>query len=253
MENLDVTRALLEEQRQSSVVKVMEKVTHVWVVDNYSTRRNIGVGESIESDPIAVGGYSFTIRWYPQGKHQATHNDGRMSLCIKNQSTQVAEVVTAFAFLPKYPLPGLDISRSSFDDRRMYRQYVALEPGLEYGNSGFWQNCLHWYTYVSNDCIKIRATIGVFVERPLCMVRQPFDRTIFFRVAHKRFYAEESVLRRRCPALLALSDSDMDVWIAGGDTDIFDVSIQFLLKHFFSHPFVAHISFRFAGRAMVYL
>lgn len=202
----------------------MEEVCCEVLVQNYSSFKNVGVGQSIESEAIEVGGHSFTLRFYPQGRDQRSHIDNSMSLCIKNQSAESVEVVYAFEFMEQYPFPARSqLGRcSQFQDRGVYRRVTTLGPGFEYGNSFTRHLFDKPMKYVRRDSIRISTTIGVFVRKPLATV---CDRMVLFRVGGTRFFAEESLLRIRCPALLQPDDArftDDDI-VLDVDPDVFDV------------------------------
>lgn len=182
--------------------KTMEKVSYRWVVNNYSTWNGMEIGSTVESDLVAVGGFQFRIIIYPRGKSEAAQKAGMVSVCIRNESQQEAEVVFSFEILHQYGLPYLNIRRSLFHDRGLFRRVMTLPHGEEVGIMHFVKLTTierKYYNYVKRDSIKLMATIGVFVNQ--AHDHQPLHQFIFFQVEDKQYYAEESMIRSRCPAL----------------------------------------------------
>ncbi|KAH6822693.1 hypothetical protein C2S53_003520 [Perilla frutescens var. hirtella] len=206
---------LLKSPNGETSVKIMKKASYVFSVQNYTARvKRTGVGNSIASPPFVVGGYSFSVQFYPHGKDRAAHAYGRMmSASIRNESAKMVFCISAIHILDQ---SGSDIHQgySSFDqDRgRSYRHVLIIEPGGERGSDQFSRELIeseYPEYYLNGDCLKIRAIIGVFIDQPLpfANVLRPFDRCIFFQVDRYLVFAEESVLGTRCPTLLSYCDS----------------------------------------------
>ncbi|XP_047970432.1 uncharacterized protein LOC125213754 [Salvia hispanica] len=72
--------------------------------------------------------------------------------------------------------------------------------------------------------LKIKATIGVFTNTNDPLV----DRYLFFQVGYMRFFAEQSIVHKRCPALLLNADVDADIVISDVEPDLFDALLWFI-------------------------
>ncbi|KAH6783098.1 hypothetical protein C2S52_008057 [Perilla frutescens var. hirtella] len=209
------TCPLLKSPNGETSVKIMKKSSYVFSVQNYTARvKRIGMGNSIASPPFVVEGYSFSVQFYPHGKDRAAHAHGRMSVFIRNESSKMVVCISAIHILDQ---SGFNTHRgySSFDGdrRKSYRHVLTIKPGGQRGSDQFlWRELIeskHPKYYLPGDCLKIRATIGVFIDQPLpfANVLGPFDRCIFFQVEGYLVFAEESVLRTRCPTLLSYCHS----------------------------------------------
>lgn len=239
-DNLLESRRKTMEKARNSRRKTMEKVSHLWVVDNYSSWSRMERGLSFESDElVGVGGFQFRIIIYPHGKSEIAQQAGRMSVCIKNESAQQSQVAFSFEIRHQYGLPYLELRRSLFHDRGLFHRVMTIPPGEEAGIMHFLNLTpieRQRYSYVKRDSIKLVATIAVFVNNE--ERHQPFDNFIFFQVQDKRYYAEESVIRSRCPSLCANNSEFPNFVLENIEPDTFDVcshllDIQFQLLIFY--------------------
>ncbi|XP_057806104.1 uncharacterized protein LOC131021038 [Salvia miltiorrhiza] len=190
------------------MAKIMVKGCNVYVVHNYSTIKKMPVGECTRSEIFDVAGHLFRIVLYPQGMDEIDYINQTSAFTIQNESVSEVELVVSFEILHPYPLLGSNVRRSSFHDRLIFRNVLTAQPGLESRCIPFLQPWIASMPRGISDTLKIRATVGVFINA----LDVPIDRTIFFRAGGERFYAEESVLRTRCRQLHRLAcDSNGDV------------------------------------------
>ncbi|KAL6505985.1 hypothetical protein OROHE_022704 [Orobanche hederae] len=244
------TRRLLESADSStshngngsnSMMKIMEKETRVFVVDNMSARMyrkptdRRGMAKPIESNPFTVGGYSFTIQLFTDvGNH--------VSLFIKNHSGKTAHVVLGLhiqsfrSFQNIHRLFEGRLRRSSFHDRETYHQVAIMEPGQQHGTVHFASRLFLRDLLRERDCIMITATIGLVSDHhqpppPPLSSSLGYEQQccILFKVGDRHYYAQESVITTRCPTLLSeYSQSDHIVVISDVDNDVFEAVLWFL-------------------------
>ncbi|XP_047966017.1 uncharacterized protein LOC125210512 [Salvia hispanica] len=201
--------------------KIVQTVSYVWSVQNYKEQRHVGYGVALES-PAFEGpdGHSFKIKFYPSGATQEDYIDYFAAFAI--ESTQTAELLVSFRIVNPYPFSP-NVKTSSFHKRGFYRRVLTVQAGHT-------SPCLHVFTPYLKACIgmryslKIKATIGVFTNTDDPLV----DRCLFFQVGYMRFFAEQSIVQKRCPALLLNADSDADIVISDVEPDLFDALLWFI-------------------------
>ncbi|KAL8041757.1 hypothetical protein ABFX02_09G004900 [Erythranthe guttata] len=194
---------------------------------NYSLHEGIGVGEAIESEEFIVGGYGWTIRFYPGGKTIDANRDGVSYLFIhlKNQTTIAVGCLYSAHFMDQSG-KGNDKGLSFFDNSKI----MYFESDRVIGRNFFIRrSSLNCPDYLKDDCLKIRVTIEVFTCRihnlPLIKVpesnigadfgkllRSKQRADVFFRVKNKSFCSHKRILAARCPQFLSqVSDSNYEI------------------------------------------
>ncbi|KAI3454321.1 hypothetical protein Pfo_010984 [Paulownia fortunei] len=192
-----------EEASESASVTVrrMEKGSHVWVVENYSLHKGIGVNKEIKSEEFTAGGHRWTIRLYPDGQQVDAYNVGDASLYMYLESENTTYVTCLFE------LHLLDQS-----SKGNHWGFSVFGGVVQYVRRGHMYGYLHFIKrqslespdYLKDDCLKIRCTIAVFTSQiqnqPLIKVpesnigadfgkllesKQGVD--VFFKVANERF------------------------------------------------------------------
>ncbi|XP_078157086.1 BTB/POZ and MATH domain-containing protein 1-like [Carex rostrata] len=112
------TQYSAEIQESTGCVRRIEKVTrsHMCRIEGYSVDKNIGKGNSLESTIFDVGGYDWSVKYYPNGSLEAEVDDISIYLYHKNKS----EV------FPMEPTPHIVVPPGNIQQQ--------LGPLLENGN-----------------------------------------------------------------------------------------------------------------------
>ncbi|XP_078156855.1 BTB/POZ and MATH domain-containing protein 1-like [Carex rostrata] len=91
-----------EIQETTGCVRRFEKVTrsHMFRIEGYSVDKNIGKGNFLESTIFDVGGYDWSVKYYPNGCTQAGDDDISIYLYHKSKSEARSPVFSAQFFGP---------------------------------------------------------------------------------------------------------------------------------------------------------
>ncbi|KAG6393314.1 hypothetical protein SASPL_147553 [Salvia splendens] len=204
--------------------KIVEKVSYIWRVQNYKEHRNVGYGVALESPTFdGPNGHSFKIKFYPAGATETDYINYSSSFAIETKQT--AELLLSFHTVNPYPFPivSLAAKTSSFRKRGLYRRVLTVQGGHT-------SPSINWQSHQMDSHIgigyslKIKATIGVFINT----IRPPIHPFLFFRVDDQRFFAERSIIQKRCPPLLPKPSSDADIVISDVEPDLFDALLWFI-------------------------
>ncbi|KAG8378621.1 hypothetical protein BUALT_Bualt07G0004500 [Buddleja alternifolia] len=148
----------------SLTVRRMVKGSYEFVVENYSVcKGGIGVDEAMESEEFTVGGYRWTVCFYPSGMTVDAYNAGYASLLISLKG----EATTYVRFL--YDLFLLDQSgKGKHWGRSLINAPLEVLPSLYHGGQrGGYYNFIKRELlepssdYLKDDCLKVTCTIGV--------------------------------------------------------------------------------------------
>lgn len=135
--------------------------SHEFKITGYSLAKGIGVGKYIASDTFDVGGYSWAIYFYPDGK-SVEDNAGYVSMFIAlaSEGTDVRAL---------FELTLLD--QSGKERHKVHTHFGrALESGpyaLKYRGSMwgykrfFRRNLLETSDYLKDDCLSVQCIVGV--------------------------------------------------------------------------------------------
>ncbi|XP_078156607.1 BTB/POZ and MATH domain-containing protein 2-like [Carex rostrata] len=156
-------------QETTDCVRRIEKVTrsHMFRIEGYSVDKNIGKGNFLESTIFDVGGYDWSIQYYPNGSLGTEIDDISIFLYHKSKS-EGTKAQVCFTILDQsgcaLPLnKTTDIKHfKTFDDSWGYKSFCK-RPELE--------------SKITDDCFVIESVITIFkvfpVEQPLHIVVPP--------------------------------------------------------------------------------
>ncbi|XP_010524788.1 PREDICTED: BTB/POZ and MATH domain-containing protein 2 isoform X2 [Tarenaya hassleriana] len=139
--------------------------SHEFKINGYSLLKGMGIGKYVTSDSFVVGGYSWAIYFYPDGK-SPEDNAAYISMFIALAS-EGADVKALFE---------LTLVDQSGNERHKVHSHFgrALESGpytLKYRGSMwgykrfFKRNLLDASDYVKDDCMLVRCCVGVVKSR----------------------------------------------------------------------------------------
>ncbi|KAM0848028.1 hypothetical protein ACQ4PT_054643 [Festuca glaucescens] len=139
-----------------------EKGTHIFEIAGYSLKKGMGVDKFVRSAAFTVGGYDWSIRFYPDGTAEST--EGCMALSLELMSPN-AEVRAIFDFgIAKHSSGLLSTTftqqTKTFSSRtKSTRQFTLFIVRSSYETKAT--------TYLPNDLLLIKCEIGVIKESQL--------------------------------------------------------------------------------------
>nr|KAJ0204174.1 hypothetical protein LSAT_V11C500254780 [Lactuca sativa] len=192
--------------------------SHRFVIQGYSLSKGIGIGKYIASDDFTVGGFQWSIYFYPDGKNQEDNSTYvSVFIALASEGTDVRALFELT--LVDQSGKGKHKVHSHFDR--------SLESGpytLKYRVRFYRRQMLETSDYLKDDCLKINCTVGVVVSAVDCSrlhtIQVPesdigshfgmlLDNTeaadVVFNVAGEKFHAHKLVLAARSPRELTLT------------------------------------------------
>ncbi|XP_050236103.1 BTB/POZ and MATH domain-containing protein 2-like [Mercurialis annua] len=196
--------------------------SHQFKITGYSLSKGLGVGKYIASDTFNVGGYSWAIYFYPDGK-SAEDNATYVSLFIAlaSEGTDVKAL---------FELTLLDQSgkerhkvHSHFGRSLETGPYTLRYRGSMWGYKRFFRrSLLESSDYLKDDCLQVHCSVGVVRSRtegprtytiavPPSSIAQHFGQLlesgrgtdVNFEVDGEVFAAHKLVLAARSPVFMA--------------------------------------------------
>ncbi|KAL9254520.1 BTB/POZ and MATH domain-containing protein [Drosera capensis] len=155
----------------STSIAITETITgiHEFKITGYSLSKGIGIGRCIISDTFIVGGYSWAVYFYPDGKNYGNGVDGGGG----NESTYVSvfiglvgegvDVRALFEIvLVDQSGNGKHKVQSHFDELPEEGPHTLRCPGSMWGYKKFIRRKdLEASNFLKGDCLLIRCTVGV--------------------------------------------------------------------------------------------
>ncbi|XP_051185332.1 BTB/POZ and MATH domain-containing protein 1 [Lolium perenne] len=137
----------------------MDKGAHLFEITGYSLKKGMGVGKFVRSATFTVGGYDWSIRFYPEGMHYAPEECMMITLELMSSN---AEVRTVFDFGLVRHDSGLLGTKfitqtrafSSETDATSQYSVLIVRCGVEALPSN----------YIQNDVLMIKSVITVIKE-----------------------------------------------------------------------------------------
>jgi speckle-type POZ protein len=139
-----------------------EKGTHIFEIAGYSLKKGMGADKFVRSATFTVGGYDWSIRFYPDGTAEST--EGCMALSLELMSPN-AEARAIFDFgIAKHSSGLLSTTftqqTKTFSSRtKSTRQFTLYIVRSSYETKAT--------TYLPNDLLLIKCEIGVIKESQL--------------------------------------------------------------------------------------
>lgn len=205
-------------------VSVTETVngTHHFKINGYSLSKGLGIGKYIASDTFNVGGYSWAIYFYPDGK-SAEDNAAYVSLFIALASDGTD--VRALFELTLLDQSGRERHKVHTHFGRMLESgpYTLKYRGSMWGYKRFFKRtALETSDYLKDDCLSVNCIVGVVKSRtegpkiysiavPPSNIGQHFGQLlesgkgtdVTFEVDGENFSAHKLVLAARSPVFRA--------------------------------------------------
>lgn len=136
-----------------------EKGTHIFEIGGYSLKKGMGGDKFVRSATFTVGGYDWSIRFYPDGAADAT--EGCMTITLELMSNN-AEVRAIFDFgLAKHGSGSLSASFTQKTKTFSSRSRNTRQISLYIVSSSFESKPT---TYLQNDLLMIKCEIAVIKE-----------------------------------------------------------------------------------------
>ncbi|EXB39327.1 BTB/POZ and MATH domain-containing protein 2 [Morus notabilis] len=196
--------------------------THHFKINGYSLSKGLGIGKYIASDTFDVGGYSWAIYFYPDGK-SAEDNATYVSLFIALASEGTD--VRALFELTLLDQSGRERHKVHSHFGRMLESgpYTLKYRGSMWGYKRFFKRtALETSDYLKDDCLSVNCIVGVVKSRtegpktysiaiPPSNIGQHFGQLlesgkgtdVTFEVYGEHFSAHKLVLGARSPVFRA--------------------------------------------------
>ncbi|KAK3005898.1 hypothetical protein RJ639_017764 [Escallonia herrerae] len=195
---------------------------HEFKLDGYSLSKGIGIGKYVASDTFTVGGYTWAIYFYPDGK-SVEDNSTYVSLFIALAS-EGTDVRALFELtLMDQSGKGRHKVHSHFGRALESGPYTLKYRGSMWGYKRFYRrNLLETSDYLKDDCLRVHCCVGVVGSRtdspktyslpvPLSDIGQHFGQLlesgnstdVNFEVNGENFAAHKLVLAARSPVFRA--------------------------------------------------
>jgi speckle-type POZ protein len=139
-------------ESSSSCVTKTATAAHNFTVTNYSLLKGMGVGKFVSSRPFSVGGYSWQIRFYPDGDDQEHAGYAAAFLCR-------CDGAAATGVQTKYTLSLRHKNGKIHRDSKCSSQIVTCtfqQVGADWGFSDFIEK-----SKLQEDCFTIRCDLTV--------------------------------------------------------------------------------------------
>ncbi|KAJ1685055.1 hypothetical protein LUZ63_016445 [Rhynchospora breviuscula] len=138
--------------------------SHLFKITGYSFNKGIGFGKYITSDIFTVGGYNWTIRYYPDGKSRHNQEPDYLAFDLNLRSDAQARVKITLTMLNQAGGTPLMYNSGA----------VTLDP---YGSSNFpyfiKRKEFETSVYLKNDSFTIRGTVTVMKSKAHPFTVQP--------------------------------------------------------------------------------
>ncbi|KAF5201607.1 BTB/POZ and MATH domain-containing protein [Thalictrum thalictroides] len=218
-------RQSIADSSQNSCSKSINETvngSHEYTIKGYSLAKGMGAGKFIQSDIFTVGGYDWSVYFYPDGKNPED-NSGYVSvfIALASEGTDVRAL---------FELTLLDQSgkekhkvHSHFDRALESGPYTLKYRGSMWGYKRFFKRTmLEGSVFLKDDCLAMHCTVGVVrtrTEAPkLYSVPMPpsdlglnfkeilesgIGSDIIFEVGEETFRAHKLILAARSPVFKA--------------------------------------------------
>ncbi|XP_039136136.1 BTB/POZ and MATH domain-containing protein 1-like [Dioscorea cayenensis subsp. rotundata] len=196
--------------------------SHQFKITGYSLSKGTGVGKYMASDTFTVGGYSWAIYFYPDGK-SAEDNAAYVSLFIALASD--GSDVRALFELALLDQSGKERHKvhTHFGRNLEGGPYTLKYRGSMWGYKRFFKRtALEASDYLKDDCLSVKCTVGVVkshtegpkifnISVPLSNIAEHFGKLletgdgadVSFEVDGETFHAHKLVLAARSPVFRA--------------------------------------------------
>ncbi|GJN25574.1 hypothetical protein PR202_gb13419 [Eleusine coracana subsp. coracana] len=146
----------------STIVTHAVPGSHVLRIDGYSKAKGIGVGKCLNSGNFRVGGYNWSVRFYPHGREITCADWISVSLCLTSpiSSDSKTVVMTRFKFslldqegepVSQYQLTTRDLVTFSASSRIWgFDKFIKRDGGLEGSD------------YLIDDSFRIKCEVTVY-------------------------------------------------------------------------------------------
>ncbi|KAJ4789678.1 BTB/POZ/MATH-domain protein [Rhynchospora pubera] len=137
----------------------VEKVkgSHLFKIMGYSLQRNIERGKFLESATFSVGGYDWSITFYPNGFLNAQDDYTSVFVCLKTEA-QLVQAQPSFTFLDQEGNP-LSEKRTT----EVFNFNNTVYKDADFGYKNFVKRST-FDSVLKDDCLLIRCTVTVFKD-----------------------------------------------------------------------------------------
>ncbi|CAL4979498.1 unnamed protein product [Urochloa decumbens] len=211
--------------------------SHVPQIECFSATKGLGINESIDSKPFCVGGHSWVIRYYPDGRSDSDKDWIAVDLRLDRPASP-GEVVRA-----RFEFSLVDQKGSPFVPS--YCFHSDKTGSFSIGGSRAWgfhkfikrKRCLEKSNYFSGDCLRIKCEVTVveFGVRTQGTKRRRITGEMWYsKIGDELFPAHRSVLAARSSVFDAeffgpmKEKTDGHIRIEDVEANVFKVLLDFM-------------------------
>ncbi|OEL33336.1 BTB/POZ and MATH domain-containing protein 2 [Dichanthelium oligosanthes] len=137
--------------------------THAFKINRYSLHRDRGVGKFVRSATFAVGGYDWSIRFYPDGFNWSANHADYVGVFLEFMSTR-AKARATFDFRLVDQATGESTVMASQGTPKPFFAKAGSDHGTTWGSIIMKRSELEASTFLRNDCLLIECDITVIVN-----------------------------------------------------------------------------------------
>ncbi|KAJ4769416.1 BTB/POZ and MATH domain-containing protein 2 [Rhynchospora pubera] len=210
----------------------------------YSLEKDIGKGKFLESGTFNVGGYDWSIKYYPNGHSTAENDYASVFIYLKSDEAQNVKAQPSFAILNQ-------------NGDLLLKQLTAGVNNFDKKNDGFgfpnFQRRSAFESHIKDDCFVIRCIVTVFKVFPVqvepavplpvpaadkqqlsYLLEAGYGADVTFEVKGQTFNAHKCILAMRSQVFRAQffgplkEKSDAIIKIEDMDAPVFEPLLRFI-------------------------
>nr|CAB3480396.1 unnamed protein product [Digitaria exilis] len=144
---------------------------HVFEIVGYSLKRGLGVGKFVRSRVFSVGGYDWSIRFFPDGLNESCKEYVSVYLELMSNNSEVRACYSLGLIHQASKTPGIEWSR------KLPRLFKSSDNTRRFGprNPKFLLRTELEMDYICDDCLTIECNIVVAMKPQLSDVRVNYE------------------------------------------------------------------------------
>ncbi|KAJ3687079.1 hypothetical protein LUZ61_016243 [Rhynchospora tenuis] len=132
--------------------------SHIFKIMRYSVQMGIKKGKFLESATFNVGGYEWSIHYYPNGQKSADEDCTSIFVVLKSKDEHVKAQISFIM---------LDQNRNPLSERQTTEVYTfSVDTSDNFGYGDFVKRSI-FESVLKDDCLIIRCTVSVFKDFPV--------------------------------------------------------------------------------------
>ncbi|KAJ4752563.1 BTB/POZ/MATH-domain protein [Rhynchospora pubera] len=208
--------SIVDTETASTSITEMCSGSHLFKVIGYSLNKGIGIGKYIRSDTFTVGGYDWTIGYYPDSRSVFSSSDNEYLSFVVSHRSEAAQVRGNITLTMLSQTGGTSIRCST----------ISIKCSTT-NNTVYIDNFIKREQFEASECLKndsftIQCTVTVIIykhpkttnrkpavqssnlpQQLICLLEQGYGKDVSFNVSGLTFDAHRCVLAARSPVFMA--------------------------------------------------